>query len=517
MKVINEKHYIIVVIITIAILNRTLFINQCPSGIHADEAYAGYEAWSMLNYGTDSFGYANPVYLTVWGDGMSILNSVLMMPFVSLFGLNVITVKIPVIIMGIISVYVFYLLLKKVSDERMALWGSGLVAISPWHIMISRYGMDANLAPALVLIAMYLTVLGIENNKKLIWAAIAWGISLYAYVVLWIFVPVFLALTFIYCIRYKKITEYRHFLVAIMVLFVIAVPLLLFVCVNIGFIPEIRTDIISIPKLLGFRTNELGVGGFVLNIKRIFKCFVLQSDGYMWNSIPFFGVYYILSTPISAVGLVVLIKKSVRSIQEKRFCYEVVLLFWMIAAIIMAFTQTTGTNLTRINAINFAMFIVVIIGIKYLIERITFPKVEQILIAIYAISFMCFMSYYLSIYKDAIAERQFSGADKALEYAIEHKDTGQYGEKIGISCSLSHSQVLFYTKFPTDEYIRTVKYSNMVNGKYYVKSFGGFEWIEEGDSANIYVIDGAKSEEYEQKGYDVEIFGECAVAIKQDR
>lgn len=512
----ERKDYCIIAIMVIAILSRILFINKCPAGIHADEAFAGYEAWSMLNYGTDSFGYVNPVYLTVWGDGMSILNSVLMMPLVSLFGLNMVTVKIPAIIMGIISVYVFYLLLKKVSDERMALWGSGLVAISPWHIMISRYGMDANLAPAFVLIAICLTVLGIENNKKLVWAAVAWGISLYTYAVLWIFEPIFLLLVFIYCIKYKKIKDYKQLIMSIIVLVILATPLLLFVCVNMDIIPEIRTNIISIPKLLGFRTNELGFSGIWLNIKRLIKCFVFQYDGYLWNSIPFFGIYYLFSTPISIIGFVISVKRAAKSVHEKRFCYEVILLFWILSAIIMAFTQTTGTNLNRINVINFAMFIEVVIGIRYLFTKLPFAKIELILAMLYSVCFVCFAGYYLSIYEDDIAERQFRGADRALEYAIEQKESMSDDTKIYISCSLIYSQVLFYTQFPTDEYIENVQYSSISNGKYYVKSFGYFEWESERDG-KIHVIQASDSDEYKQKGYEVVIFDECAVATCESK
>lgn len=265
MNVVKGRHYIWIIMI-IAIMSRTLLIMQCPAGIHADEAFSGYEAWSLANYGIDSAGYANPVYLTVWGGGMSIMNSLLMLPFVLLFGLNAVTVKLPVIIMGVLSVYIFYLLLKRVIDERSAIWGAFLLAISPWHIMISRYGMDANLAPAFVLISVYLTVLGIEDNKKLVWAAIAWGLALYSYVVLWIFEPIFLVLIFAYCIRYGKIIDYKKLFLAAFVLAVISAPLLLFVCVNMGWLPEIRTSIISIPKLPWFRTNELATGGGIYSM-----------------------------------------------------------------------------------------------------------------------------------------------------------------------------------------------------------------------------------------------------------
>ena len=65
---VRRKQYIII-IMALAIFSRVVLIDQCPGGIHADEAFSGYEAWSLLHYGVDSAGYTNPVYLTVWGGG----------------------------------------------------------------------------------------------------------------------------------------------------------------------------------------------------------------------------------------------------------------------------------------------------------------------------------------------------------------------------------------------------------------------------------------------------------------
>ncbi|MDE7268365.1 MAG: glycosyltransferase family 39 protein [Lachnospiraceae bacterium] len=511
---IKKKKYILMIMI-LAFVSRVVLINKCPGGVHADEAFSGYEAWSLLHYGMDSAGYSNPVYLTVWGGGMSVLNSLLMIPGIILFGLNTVTVKFPVIFMGVVSVFVFYLLLKRTVSEKTALWGSFLLAVSPWHIMISRYGMDANLCPAFVLIAMYLTVLGIEDNRRLKWAAAAWGIALYSYVVLWIFEPIFLLLLFLYCFKNKKVNDFKQIVIAVIILAVIALPLILFICVNMGIIPEIRTGILSIPVLEGFRSGELGVGGYMLNIKRLVRCFVLQNDGYLWNSIPGFGVYYLFSTPISVVGFIVVLKKAVSDFKKKNFGYEMILLIWLVSAVIMAFTQTTGTNLTRINPINLAMFILVVIGIQWIISKIRFQKAEIVAARIYVASFLCFMAYYFTGYSDAIAQQQLAGARDALSYADELYETGLYGDKIYISGPLRHSQVLFYTQLPTDEYIATVEQNLSEDGTYNVKSFGCFMWgdLTEYGNRNIYVIPSEQVDVYTSSGFEIRMFDRYAVAV----
>lgn len=112
----------IIMILMLAVASRAIGIGVYPVGIHADEAYAGYEAYSMLMDGTDSWGYHNPVYLTVWGSGMSVLESLLMMPFIRLGGLNLTMVRMPQMLLGVLSVLLLYLMVKRISNQRMALW-----------------------------------------------------------------------------------------------------------------------------------------------------------------------------------------------------------------------------------------------------------------------------------------------------------------------------------------------------------------------------------------------------------
>lgn len=71
---------------------------------------------------------------------------------------------------------------------------------------------------------------------------------------------------------------------------------------------------------------------------------------------------------------------------------------------------------------------------------------------------------------------KLEGAKEALEFALEKYDTGSYGDKIYVLASLRHSQVLFYTRFPTDGYMESVRFDGMNKGELIVKGFGCFEW-----------------------------------------
>ena len=54
-------------IIALGSFVRIFKLSVYPGGVHVDEAFAGYEAYSLLNYGVDSWGYRYPIYFISWG------------------------------------------------------------------------------------------------------------------------------------------------------------------------------------------------------------------------------------------------------------------------------------------------------------------------------------------------------------------------------------------------------------------------------------------------------------------
>ena len=68
---INDKNLIIFII---SIFSRFYRLSTIPGTINRDEAFQGYNAYSLLKFGKDSYGKRFPVYLTVWGDGQGYFN-----------------------------------------------------------------------------------------------------------------------------------------------------------------------------------------------------------------------------------------------------------------------------------------------------------------------------------------------------------------------------------------------------------------------------------------------------------
>ena len=160
-----------------------------PGDINQDEAFSGYEAYSLLHYGMDSAGYRFPVYLNTWGSGMSALNTYLIIPFMALFGPEIWVIRLPQVIVAILSLWVTYLIVRRLMNQTVALCVLFLLAIAPWHIGMARWGMDANLAPGFIIFGLYFFLRGMENSRFFLLSAMMYGLSLYCYATIWTVVP----------------------------------------------------------------------------------------------------------------------------------------------------------------------------------------------------------------------------------------------------------------------------------------------------------------------------------------
>lgn len=468
-----KKNWELLIIMLIAVLSRSILLGEIPCGAHTDEAFAGYEAYSMLKYGTDSWGYKAPVYLTTWGSGMSVLESCLMIPFIKFGGLNLVTIRLPQMIMGIITVFVVYLLWNKIGGHKKGLWAAMLTAICPWHIMMSRWGLDANLAPAFVLLAMYFTVLGLEKEKYLIVSALFWGLSLYCYALMWLFVPIFLFFSLLYCINHHKIKLSKYTISAGALLFLLAVPLLLFVAVNIGILSEIRTSYISIPRLVQFRGNELNGAHILANIRDLVRIYLKQYDFNLMNAIPVFGLYYLFSAPFMLLGVYDVIKTAWVNGKQKKFGYEFFLLLWLFTCFIIGVLRSM--SIYRANCMNVAVLFLIIRGSTCISKFLSNSWVRKGILALYLVSFGLFEGYYFTVYSDTIKEMQLAGAKEALAYAIAVKEESG-SDVIHVTGRLQHPQVLFYLEYPTDLYMDTVEWVEYPATWLVAKRFGDFQW-----------------------------------------
>ena len=499
-------------ILAAGIFARVYRFGLVPNGLNQDEARAGYEAWSLLNYGIDTAGYHNPVYLTAWGSGMNALETYLMIPFIALFGLKVWVIRMPQLIVACLSLPTAYSLVKRTVDRRAGLMAMFMLAICPWHIILSRWGLESNLAPGFLLFGLYFFIRAAENEQYLLLSALMYGLSLYTYATIWPFVPVIILLQLIYCMAYKKLRFSRYLLLFVLILFVMALPLLLFLLVNYGYIDEIRTSFFSIPKLLYMRSDELSFRQKRMKLETALDIFINQSDNNIWNSPEKFGLFYFISMPFAVFGFIFCVCEFIAGLRRREYRPAALLLVQFVAA--LPICVILEANATKINILFMPVVLFAALGV-YFLSSLTHRHVLTALACIYAVLFIGFEVYYFTDYDEAAHSHYSYGLEQALDIADEKANKVYLDIK-----PLHYSKVLFYTQTPVDVFRDTVHYViypspylDAVSFDHYYFQLNSYQ--PEDDAAYIMPI-GSDTGLLEEEDFTFEYCGCYMVAYKEN-
>lgn len=384
---------------------RILYITSIPPGLNQDEASIGYDAYSILHYGMDRNGVHLPIHLIAWGSGQNALYAYLSMPFILLFGLTPLSVRALSLIMGLLGMLLFYLIMKRLSASPEA--GTAamfFIAINPWHIMMSRWALESNLFPTMILIAVYFLLRAFTNPKWLYAFTGMLALSLYAYGTAYFFVPLF-ALGTAILLLYSKVLRPRALAWNSVWFAALALPILLFIIINRYAMQDIATPLFTIPKLTTPRVEEISsvFSGRLWqaatdNLSAFSKLMWSGSDGLAWNSISPYGYAYPLALPFALLGLVVLLHSWWTSRREKEGAGRGVLLLWLLVAVLMALITTV--NINRINIIFYPFIMLVSTGFVWLAGRV--KGVAILAAAGFAVMFILFSNAYFRDFPEQI-------------------------------------------------------------------------------------------------------------------
>ncbi len=423
-----------------------------------------------MKYGMDRAGNRLPIALYAWGSGQSALYSYIMIPFLLLEGLTVYTMRLPMALIGIASLYIIYYLLKNIFDnKKIALVGVAFLAICPWHIMKSRWGMECNIFPDLVLLACLLLVLGLKKKNTIlqVLSFIVLGLSSYSYGTAYLFLPFFVIITLVYLVRKREISLKRA-IAYLGIVAIVSLPMIIYVMINTFGLKQIDIGI-TIPTLKTVRYKEVStvfqdniILNCLINISDLVKLLVFQNDGLPWNALPQYGMFYLISIIFFAVGIVCGVKEHGKN------KYSQIMNIWMLSSIILAIFLKN--NINRINIIMIPCAYYIILGLYFIMRQ---HKALLICIAIiYTISFGLFIKDYIS--QDSNEYSTFaSGIEEVVEFCENSNVQNVY-------CIPFNNEpfiyFLFYGEYDVNQYINTVQYKSE-NGTFgNIKSFSKYNF-----------------------------------------
>jgi len=207
-------------IVLLAACSRFLHLDQIPPGLYSDEASGAYDAYSIMLTGRDRYGVLLPLYSRGFDFWWAALMCYLSIPPIALWGLNEFAARFSVALLGLLTVWLTYLLVKERLNSTAALWAAFLLAIAPWHIHNSRYLNDITPFTFFFILGLLFFVRGLDRRNCYFYlSALSFALSFYTYIVSRIFIPLAcLGLLFIYK---KELTHHRRSIIQSLAIFLL--------------------------------------------------------------------------------------------------------------------------------------------------------------------------------------------------------------------------------------------------------------------------------------------------------
>lgn len=325
----SKPAVLLVSIIILAAILRIWSLGENPPAAYGDEISFAWNAWSILKTGADEYGQPFPLQFRAFDDYKAPIPVYLLVPFLKLFGLSTFAVRLPVALFAVATVYITYLLGKKLMSGKNGLLAALLLAISPWHLHLSRGYFESTLALFFFVSAIYCFVKSREKRHYLVLSGLLFAATLYTYftprILLVLFIPYLLWWGRKWVFDNKKLVG-----TSMVVLIVLTLPLLKLSLFNQG-LSRINKLAISrdekLKKLVVDTRNSVASPEIikrVLHNRPIYWIRDVTNDylehfslnfWYLYgdSSLRYFfgqmGMFYLFELPFFVVGLAVLWKK----------------------------------------------------------------------------------------------------------------------------------------------------------------------------------------------------------------
>lgn len=179
-------------IMAVATAMRLWRLGELPPAVFRDEAEKALNGWFLLHGGVDAAGRAWPVFIQVFGVTTSAIYQYATIPFLAIGGLNEWTTRLPAAFVGIATVALTWALVRRIWNWQTAAWAAALLAISPWHVPLSRWAQQGIFLPFFFTAAAYAVAKFMEcaekpeaqKNVGAAWLGLAGGcvaLAMYAY------------------------------------------------------------------------------------------------------------------------------------------------------------------------------------------------------------------------------------------------------------------------------------------------------------------------------------------------
>lgn len=215
-------------VVVLAFTLRFYKVTEIPPSLNWDEASIAYNAYSIFKTGKDEWGKFLPLHFKSYGEYKLPVQIYGSIPAVAIFGLNELGVRLTPVLYGTLTVLVLFFLGSELFKSNIiGILSALLLAISPWHIQLTRASFESAFATFWFSVGVLLLVKGFKRPKWLIWSMVPFAVSVYTYNTTRVFTPLFLITVLV--IYNKLFFQYKRFtLISIIFFIILMLPLIPF-------------------------------------------------------------------------------------------------------------------------------------------------------------------------------------------------------------------------------------------------------------------------------------------------
>lgn len=179
----SRSRLLLLLIITIALILRTIFLGRIPTGMSNDEYYFVLGAKSVF-YNTITLikdGWNPEIYQEILKTINSETSIALLAPIHGLLPSTLFWTRFPYAIIGVLSIFLlFKITYKNTKNTNLSLLVALVAALNPWNIYVNRTAFDAPIAIFFFLLTIYLQ--SFPKPKLIILSALTSWLAFNAYI-----------------------------------------------------------------------------------------------------------------------------------------------------------------------------------------------------------------------------------------------------------------------------------------------------------------------------------------------
>lgn len=417
--VLKHKYFLILLILLLGASLRLFNLTKAVPALSQDELVTGYDSYCLSQNLHDHHGAFLPFIPESFGDWTSPFINYVSMPVAALLGLNDYATRLPVSLLGIASIFLFYVLIQKIfNDQRIALIAAFLLATAPFAISLSRWAVPPSTVPFTMLL-FFNTFFWAKDKPtilRFIWVGITAVLVVYSYPTMKLFFPPMVA---ILGLLYFK--DYQWKALPGVILFLVLIAPLYYLALRYPEIYNARFKNISLAA-----SGEPFIAGFITRYISYFLPYFYfgKGDEFMLHHVPGFGSIQEVLAFFSYAGIAFVIANALGKINfiDRRLSIFL-LLYFIIAPIPAALTIHKYTMLRNIHTV-LLMLIFAVMGIQVILSNIQNQKIQRIivtgLIVVVMLSTLNFSYYYFKQYKLDAQKDYHYGIKEVFVFLEEH-------------------------------------------------------------------------------------------------